>query len=289
MNLTLGILTDLHFGPAVTFDGKLRKLTDHAASLTRDFARKMREETRPDLVVNLGDVLEDESRDVDRARYTECMEILASAERERLHVAGNHDRVHLEDGELRALWELDDGPLYQSLDRGGVHLVTLATHERKDVDVTIDDAQLAWLEADLATTDLPAIVLMHHSASDQHLAGNRWFSRAPHLALVKQRKRLRAVLESSGNVILVVNGHLHWNHLDVIRGIPYVTVQSLVENLDDDAPGRAAAAHAIVRVNPRRLSIEIAGGEPCRYQFELGGDAAGTNGDGVSSMKVPPT
>ena len=44
----------------------------------------------------------------------------------------------------------------------------------------------------------------------------------------------------------VFNGHLHWNHLDVIAGIPYVTVQSLIENLDDDAPGRAAAAHAVV-------------------------------------------
>jgi len=36
MNLTLGILTDLHFGPAATFDGKLRKLTHHAAALTRE-------------------------------------------------------------------------------------------------------------------------------------------------------------------------------------------------------------------------------------------------------------
>jgi len=289
MNLTLGILTDLHFGPAATFDGKLRKLTHHAAALTREFARKMRDETRPDLIVNLGDVLEDESPEIDRARYAECMALLAESGCERLHVAGNHDRVHLAARELRALWGLDDGPLYRSLDCGGVHLVTLATHETKDVDVTIDDAQLGWLEADLAATRLPSIVLMHHPASDQHLAGNRWFSRAPHLALVKQRRRLRAVLEASGKVLLVINGHLHWNHLDVIHGVPYVTVQSLVENLDDDAPGRAAAAHAVVKVGPRRISIEVAGGEPCRYQFELDAGSFDTKRDGVSSMKVPPT
>ena len=64
------------------------------------------------------------------------------------------------------------------------------------------------------------------------------------------------------------NGHLHWNHLDVIRGVPYVTLQSLVENLDDDAPGRAAAAHAIVRVSRRRVVVEIEGTERARYQFD---------------------
>lgn len=289
MNLTLGIVTDLHFGPAASFGGKLRKLSHDATTLTAEFARRMREEVRPDLVVNLGDVLEDESPQADRARYAECMRLLAESGCERLDVAGNHDVVHLPAAELRRLWGMDDGPLHRSLDRGGVHVVTLATHERKDIDVTIDGPQLEWLEADLARTALPTVVLMHHSAADQHLVGNRWFAKAPHLALVKQRKRLRAILEASRKVLLVVNGHLHWNHLDVIRGIPYVTVQSLVENLDDDAPGRAAAAHAVVRVTPRRVSVEVAGLEPCRYQFESELSGLGENGDGVSSMNVPPT
>ena len=66
----------------------------------------------------------------------------------------------------------------------------------------------------------------------------------------------------------VFNGHLHWNHLDVIAGIPYVTVQSLIENLDDDAPGRAAAAHAEVHATDRRMVVRVRGNDPARYQFE---------------------
>ncbi|MBM4359501.1 MAG: metallophosphoesterase family protein [Deltaproteobacteria bacterium] len=288
MNLTLGIVTDLHFGPAASFGGKLRKLTHRAAELTRSFAERMRDEVRPDLVVNLGDVLEDESPELDRVRYAECMDLLALAGVERLNVAGNHDAVHLDAPALRTLWGLaPDGPLHQSLDRGGAHLVVLATHETKDVDVRIDEAQLAWLEADLAATTLPTVVLMHHSAADQHLAGNRWFAKAPHLALVKERKRLRALLEASGKVVLVVNGHLHWNHLDVIRGIPYLTLQSLIENLDDDAPGRPASAYAVVRLSNRRISIEVGGAETCRYQFELA--SSPDEADIVSSIQVPPT
>ncbi len=81
---------------------------------------------------------------------------------------------------------------------------------------------------------------MHHSAADQDLRGNRWFEGSPHLCLVRERRAMRRLFEEHG-VLAVFNGHLHWNHLDVIRGIPYVTLQSLIENLDDDAPGRAAA------------------------------------------------
>ncbi len=267
--LTLGVVTDLHFGPPASFGGKLRKLTHRAAELTEAFARRMRDEVRPDLVVNLGDVLEDESPEADRARYAECMRILRESGAERLDVAGNHDVVNLTPAELRHAWGLPGGQqLYRSLDKNGVHLVILYTHETKDVDVTIDDEQLAWLERDLAQNQLPVVVLMHHSASDQLLVDNRWFSKAPHIALVKQRKRLRGLFEG-GRVALVLNGHVHWNHLDVIAGIPYVTVQSLIENLDDDAPGRAAAAHALVRIGPRRIAVDVAGAEVCRYQFEL--------------------
>ncbi len=267
MDLTLAVVTDLHFGPEARFEGKLRKLSAHAGTLVAAFVERMNREVRPDLVFDLGDDIEDESPDADRARYAACARLLAGCQAEVRHVAGNHDTVHLTHDDLRAAWG-HEGALHYAFDRGGAHLVVLHTHETKDVDVRIDAPQLEWLERDLAATALPTLVFMHHPASDQDLAGNRWFSRAPHLARVAERKRLRRILAASGKVVGVFNGHLHWNHLDVCDGIPYVTVQSLVENLDDDAPGRPAAAHAVVRLTDRRLLVDIAGAEPARYQFE---------------------
>jgi len=90
---------------------------------------------------------------------------------------------------------------------------------------------------------------------------------------MRERKDLRGILEKHaeakpGSVLGVFNGHLHWNHLDVIRGIPYVTVQSLIENLDEDAPGRPAAAFALVKVTRSRVLVDIRGVEPARYQFD---------------------
>jgi 3',5'-cyclic AMP phosphodiesterase CpdA len=272
--LTIALVTDLHFGPEARFAGKLRKLTAHAGDLARAFVERMNREVKPDLVVNLGDDIEDESLEADRARYAECQRILRGCDAELVNVAGNHDTVHLGPDDLLAAWGRPaGGALYGALDRGGFHFVVLHTRERKDHDVSVGEDQLAWLAGDLAANRGPTIVLMHHSAADQDLRGNRWFEGAPHICLVRERRKLRALFEEHGDVRAVFNGHLHWNHLDVIRGLPYVTVQSLIENLDDDAPGRAAAAHAVVRLSAKRIVVEIEGAERARYQFD---NAAGT-------------
>lgn len=268
MALTLGFVTDLHFGPQAFHEGKLRKLTHHAGRLTEDAVRAMNEEVRPDLLVNLGDDVEDESREADLERYAECQRILRTAKAELVNVAGNHDTIHLNREDLNRIWGRE-GPLFYSLDRGGFHLVVLHTLEKKDVEVRIPQAQLEWLRDDLARTTLPAVVLMHHSASEQDLDDSFWFRSQPHIALVKERAELRRILEESGKVRAVFNGHLHRNHLDVIRGIPYVTIQSLIENLDEDAPGRPAAAYAVATLTETRVLVRVRGNDPARYQIDL--------------------
>jgi Icc protein len=273
MALKIGFVTDLHFGPEAFHEGKLRKLTHHAAELTRGVVRRMNDEVRPDLLVNLGDDIEDESREADLARYTECQDILRTAKAELVNVAGNHDTIHLTRDDLVGVWRQEarfatQGRLFYSFDRGGFHFIVLHTIERKDVDVRIPQAQLEWLKADLAATPLPSVVLMHHSASEQDLGDSFWFRGLAHLALVKERADLRAILEESGKVRVVFNGHVHRNHLDVIRGIAYVTFQSLIENLDEDAPGRPAAACAVATLDDRRTTIRVLGNDPARYQIE---------------------
>ena len=265
--LTIGIVTDLHFGPEARWQGKLRKLTHRAGELARDFVRQMNDQVKPDLVVNLGDDIEDESREADLERYGECQAILRGARAPLVNVAGNHDLIHMNREDLSRAWQRT-GPLYYSFDVGGWHFTVLHTIEKQDVEIRVPETQIEWLQADLGATKLPTVVLMHHSASEQEVEDSRWWPGRAHLALVKERAELRRVLQDSGRVRAVLNGHLHWNHLDVIAGIPYVTIQSLIENLEDDAPGRAAAAHAVVRLSERRMTVHVRGNDPARYQVE---------------------
>ncbi len=267
MTLKIGFVTDLHFGPRAFHDGKLRKLTHHAAELTTAAVRAMNETLKPDLLVNLGDDIEDEDREADLRRYTECQEILRTAKSELVNVAGNHDTVNLGRDDLNRIWGRE-GPLFYSLDRGGFHLTILHTLEQKEVEVRLPQAQLEWVKDDLARTSLPTIVLMHHTASEQDLEDSFWFKGLSNRALVKERAELRRILEESKKVRVVFNGHVHRNYLDVINGIPYVSFQSMIENLDEDAPGRPAGAYALAVLTETRTTIRVHGNDPARYQIE---------------------
>lgn len=275
--MRLAFVTDVHFGPAATFNGKLRKLTHHAGPLTEEFAKRMRDHDEPDLVVNLGDVLEDQDGATDRRNYETFAATLDSIGKPVVHVAGNHDTVFLSDDDLLSIWnarprpDFEEGPevLSYSLDLDPLHIAVLRSVERKDQDVRLPEAQLQWLEADLARSSRPALVFVHHPLSEMRLEGNRWFEKAPHICRVAERRRVREIIEASGKVLAVFNGHVHWNHFDVIAGIPYLTLQSLTENLDDDAPGRPARAHAVVDIDERRLVCHVRGEHELRYQLEL--------------------
>ena len=265
MTLVLGFVTDLHFGPEAAFEGRLRKLSHRAPALAREVVRIMNEEVKPDLFVNLGDDIEDESIEADLSRYAECQAILRGANADLVNVAGNHDTIHLTRADLERSWQRE-GALHYSFDRAGYHFVVLHTFERKDVEVRVPHAQVEWLGDDLAKTSLETIVLVHHPLDEQDFGDSRWFHGRAHLALVAEREEIRRILEASGRVRAVFNGHVHRNHCSVIGGIPYVTLQSLIENLDEDAPGRPAMAYAVATIDDARVSISVRGNDPARYE-----------------------
>lgn len=264
--MRFALISDVHLGPAASHAGKLRKLTHLSEDLIKAFVRRMRDEVSPDLVINLGDVLEDESAEKDRERYGHFVALLGEIGKPVLHVAGNHDTINLTPADLCAMWGNSTEATY-SQDHGGVHFAVLRTVEHHDR-IELPAEQIEWLERDLAATRLPAIVLMHHPGSEMRLEGNRWFEKRPNLCRVVERRALREVIQNSGKVLAVFNGHVHWNHFDVIAGIPYITLQSLIENLDDDAPGRVAAAYAVCDLDERRLVVTVHGAEQLRYQIE---------------------
>jgi len=267
--MRFALISDVHLGPAASHQGKLRKLTHLSEELIKAFVRRMRDDVNPDLVINLGDVIEDESAEKDRERYGHFVAMLREIGKPVLHVAGNHDTINLTAAELCGMWGSSETATY-SQDHGGIHFAVLRTIEHTGERIELPSEQIEWLERDLATAALPAIVLMHHPASEMRLEGNRWFEKRPNLCRVAERRALRKVIQSSGKVLAVFNGHVHWNHFDVIAGVPYITLQSLIENLDDDAPGRAAAAHAVCDLDERRLVVTVYGAEQLRYQVERG-------------------
>ena len=264
-------VTDLHFGRAVPHRGVDRKLTVRAPALTAAFVADMNRRVRPDFVVVLGDVIEDDAPQADLDNYTEAVAILSGLNMPVRYVYGNHDLVNLTHDQLLTI--SGEIALNSSFDVEGWHLVRLhstASFERPDrsgrepgLRAEIAAEHLNWLHQDLAAANRPTIIFTHFSAADLNLSGQFWFEDAPDQALLANRAKVRDVLESH-DVTMAMNGHVHWNNHTVHNQISYITIQSLIENATGD--GEPAGAWAVVEAEATHLEVTVSGRDPARYR-----------------------
>lgn len=167
----------------------------------------------------------------------------------RYYVFGNHCMDALSKSEFIANTGMDSA--YYSFDSGGVHFVVLDGCYTADDDAAhynagnynwtiayINPAQRAWLAADLAATSLKTVVFCH-----QRLNGSTDYN-------IKNAAAVRSILEASGKVIAVINGHEHVNGFASVNGIPYYEMEAM---LDGDFP---INAYAVVSVYPTSIKIQ---------------------------------
>lgn len=198
-----GVITDVH--QDIMHDGEER---------IRSFLGAMNE-TNPDFVVQLGDFCVPEERnDSFMAAWNEFPG-------PRHHVIGNHDT---DGGHNRdEVVEYYGMPArYYSLDHSGVHFVSLDGNDRGGTSGGyprfVADDQIRWLREDLASHDLPTVIMIHQPLDSSHGVDNR--------------AAIRAVLEEAkktpghADVIAVLAGHSHLDYCRLINGIHYLMINS---------------------------------------------------------------
>lgn len=171
-----------------------------------------------DLYVNLGDLIDGGA--ASELWYREMRGLLDDYPC--WHLAGNHDGFALSQETLA-----DCG--YAAHDLGGLRWIALDTNydwQEKPYDGHPGDWTKAWLpqeqllalEGELASC-ADAVILCHQNLDDRqgdpHVIGNA--------------AEVRRVLEASGKVRMVVQGHYHPGLEQVIGGIPYHTLPALCE------------------------------------------------------------
>jgi predicted phosphodiesterase len=221
--LRVGLITDLHHAdkpPAGTrfYRESLGKLAEAAKQFSTD---------KINLVVELGDIIDAaESVEVELAYLATVDREYASIADDRHYVLGNHCVDTLTKDEF--LGAIGREKSYYSFDRSGFHFIVLDACFRENgepygrhnfvwSDTSIPQVELDWLRADLKANDQPVIVFVHQrlDVSDNHG--------------VKNNAAVRDVLESSGKVLAVFQGHSHRNDLKDINGIHYCTMVAMVE------------------------------------------------------------
>ena len=243
--IRFGVVTDLHYADAPNAGS--RHYRESLAKLGECVERMKGENV--DFLIELGDFKDQdrppvEERTLDYLRDIEA--VFARFDGRRYHVLGNHDVDSISKEQFCRNVKNSGIPsdrTFYSFDRRGVHFVVLDANFASDgtpydsgdfdwTDANVSPAELEWLRADLAKSKRPTIVFTH-----QLLDGEG-------AVYVENAADVRAVLEQSGRVLGVFQGHHHAGDLNRIEGIPYYTLKALVEG-----SGEENNSYAIVEVD----------------------------------------
>ena len=153
---------------------------------------------------------------------------------------GNHDLRT-----MNSRKELEEIMGYQnatfSFDLRGYHFIILTTDIREDLGgddggiykaQCMSEKEIAWLKEDLEKNRLPCIIFTHFGLAEDGQIGNYWFEKNPEEGLMSNRKEVKEIIKSDGNIIAVFNGHQHWTKQLKEDGKVYYIVGSLTDNVD---------------------------------------------------------
>ncbi|QDT04492.1 Calcineurin-like phosphoesterase superfamily domain protein [Rubripirellula lacrimiformis] len=229
--LRVGLITDLHYADKSPAGNR-----HYRETLTKlDEAGQQFQQDRPTFLVELGDLIDAaDSVDVELRYLKTVNQKFSAISHDRHYVLGNHCVDTLKKEEF--LGSVEQQRSYYSFDRGGVHFIVLDSCFRSDgepygrknskwTDANVPASELEWLKSDLDANDRPVVVFAHQRMDVQNNHG------------VKNNAEVRRILEQSGNVLAVFQGHSHQNDWNEIGGIHYCTLVAMVEGSGEQNNG----------------------------------------------------
>lgn len=223
LQMKIGIISDIHYGPIRIFKGELMGDGRDALGKVESLLIEMKKQG-VELLVDLGDNISEEPS-YDKSRISEVRDVFYSSGIPTCFILGNHELTTLTKKDSMEALSLPKS--YYAIDLELEKLIFLDAQDGTCSGL-IGNEQLNWLEGQLSDSH-QAYVFVHQSLAESDLKGNKWFEKGPAGGYVKNKKEVRKILEKYGNVKLVVNGHLHQSRLQLINDLEYCTLGSWSE------------------------------------------------------------
>lgn len=235
--MKFGVFADAHYAEKED-DGE--RFFSRAEEKIEKCLRVFRKE-QAEFMVCLGDLTDDRGKKEEKRKRLEKLQAMIRESGIPFYlVLGNHDTDMMEKNASASPFGVFSGG-YGSFDCGGMHFVILDANygadgrrytmqDMKWDELYLNEPQLQWLKQDLKGSSRPSVVLVHANLDGRMRDGER----DPHV--IVNHREVRGILEESGKVVLVLQGHDHGGALTVQRGITYVTAKALV-NGAWQAPG----------------------------------------------------
>ena len=238
--LRFGMISDIHYADRESAGNRFYR---QSLAKMKEAIDRLNQE-KVDFAIELGD-FKDQDATPDEAKTLKYLADIETAFQKfngpTYHVLGNHDmdgiskQQFLERVENTGIAKTNS---YYSFDRKGIHFVVLDGNFTKEgkaydhgnfswEDASIPEEEITWLRDDLKQNSLPAVVFIH-----QMLDESKSVKQA-----VQNAPQVRQILEQSGKVICVFQGHVHEERYNLINGIHYYSVNAMI---DGDGPENSA-------------------------------------------------
>lgn len=260
-SLKIALITDIHHGVDVG-----TKLGAAALTLLQPFVDWVND-IRPDLVVELGDRISDIDQETDLRFTRDIAHAFNAITVPCVHILGNHDNYILSREASEDVMQTSFAS--HSRDVNGYHLVFWNSDVRvsEGPGFKLAPEDLAWLETDLAATELPTIIFSHLPLDNGSMIGNFYFEQyVPNGGHYVDGAAARNVIEQSGNVIVCLAGHTHWNARNTIDGVHYITIHSLTESFTTHP--YPTGAFGMLEIDDG-ITVEVFGRDPALHRLPI--------------------
>ena len=258
-----GYITDCHYAAhIVPKPGDLRMYGESLGKL-RTFVDEMNREG-VDFVVEGGDFKDLGRTPAESLKYLDEMEAaFAGFNGPRYHVLGNHDHDNLSKAEFLAHVQNEgqtEAKAYYAFEHGGVKFIVLDACYRPDGEpycrgnfswkkTLVPSEQVAFLKAELKSATGWCVPIVHQQLD------------AENETCIVNAAEIRGILEASGKVRCVVQGHFHEGSFHELNGIGYYSSKASVFGHADESN-----AFSIIEVYPsggvkilgRRSALSVA-------------------------------
>lgn len=252
--LNLAIVTDIHHGADTG-----TKRGSAALPLLRRFL-DFADGWGPDAVLDLGDRISDVDGVTDRALLAEVAAEFQAVRQPRFHLLGNHDVAFLGTDENATALGADLA--HRSVVLNGWRLVfwQADTFIHRPQGFRLRASDLEWLRAELAASAEPVLLFSHVPLGGGAMTGNYYFQENPQYGgYLADGADIRRAIVDSGKVKLCAAGHVHWNALHTVDGIPFLSIQSLTETCTTGEPAAAWATLELTEGEVRWRSFGLDG------------------------------
>lgn len=231
--IRFGMLSDIHYADREATAPRYYRQSPGKVKECIDLMNR----EKVDFVIELGDFKDQDAvpSEANTLKYlTDIEEVFHQFNGPTFHVLGNHDMDGISKAQFLSRVTntgISTSESYYSFNLKGFHFVVLdGNFTREGIaydhgnftwdNTRIPDAELSWLKEDLKTNELPTIVFIHQMLDDSKSKEQS----------VQNAAEVRQVLEQSGKVMCVFQGHVHEERYNLINNIHYYSMMAVVDN-----------------------------------------------------------